>query len=257
VIAEKFTRSDQRFKLYHTSELLPITANWNFCFSKINPQSEYFKILPADDWIFPDFLSEMVRVMEEHPEAGHCSSYRLVDKDLESGGLDFYHGNSFRGKEMLIRQLKKELDVSSSVNSVLYRLSTLKELDYYPEIFQDEPFHQDTYLSYELLLGSDLGFVFQVLSYTRRHEDTVTSTVSSKLNTPLYFREFALSHYKSVDPSLEDEYKRIRIRYVYFLLKSKLLSRTKILNWHRDRLQRPVTFKEIVQAVLERILMRI
>ncbi|MEN8229375.1 MAG: glycosyltransferase family 2 protein [Bacteroidota bacterium] len=251
-IAEKYVKSDPRFKLFHTRELLPISENWNFCYSLINKDSRYFKLLPADDWITPEFISEMVRVMEKHEEVGICSSIRLVDKELRGEGLDFYKGNRFNGKDILIRQLKQELNVTSSINSVLYRNESLKKLSFFPEIFQDESFHQDTYLSYELLMQSDLGFVFQVLSYTRRHDDSVTSTVTSRLNTRLYFREFSLYHYKSIDPFLETEYRKVRIRYAYFMLKSWLFSRKASLEWHRNRLKRPIRIGEYLKALFRR-----
>lgn len=255
-IAEKYAKSDERFRLFHTTELLPISKNWNYCFSNISEQSVYFKLLPADDWITPNFISEMVELMEKHEGVGIASSYRLVDRVVKSEGLDFYKGQVFDGKEMLIKQLKKELDLTSSINSVLYRVSILKKISYYPVIFQDQSFHQDTFLSYELLLQSDLGFVYQVLSYTRRHDDSVTSKVTSKLNTRLYFWEFALFQYRSLHPSLETEYRKVRISYAYFLLKSKLRSRKKILAWHRDRLERPIKFNEYIIAVGRRLLLK-
>jgi len=256
VIAAKYTKLDARFKLFNTTELLPITDNWNFCFSNISKQAAYFKLLPADDWITPNFISEMVGVMEKHEEIGICSSYRLVDRKVKSDGLDYYQGQVFNGKELLIKQLRQDLNITSSINSVLYRMHVLKELSYYPEIFQDRAFHQDTFLSYELLSRSDLGFVYQVLSYTRRHEDSVTSTVTSKLNTRLFFWEFALFHYRSLDSSLETEYRKIRIRYAYFLMKSKLHGRKDTLNWHRKRLKRPIRFNEYLIAVGRRLLLK-
>jgi hypothetical protein len=135
-------------------------------------------------------------------------------------------------------------------------VTELKKLSYYPKIFRDASFHQDTFLSYELLAQSDLGFVFQVLSYTRRHDDSVTSKVTNKLNTRLYFWEFALFHYRSLDPSLEAEYRRIRISYAYLLLKSWFLSRKDTLKWHGDRLARPIRFKEYVAAAGRRLLLK-
>jgi len=251
-IAEKYVQMDSRFKLFHTAALLPITENWNFCYSQIDPESKYFKLLPADDWITPDFLSKMVNVMESYPEVGICSSIRLVDKELRGEGLDINQGSRFSGKEVLIGQLKQELNLTSSVNSVLYRNNSLRKLSYFPEIYQDESYHQDTFLSYELLMQFDLGFIFQVLSYTRRHEDSVTSTVTSRLNTRLYFREYSLFHYKSLDPSFEAEYKSVRARYAYFLLKCRLLSNKDSLNWHISRLKRPIKFKEYLRAMARR-----
>lgn len=251
-IAESYVNADPRFKLFHTRELLPITDNWNYVFSLIDVQARYFKLLPADDWITPQFITEMVRVMEEHEEVGISSSIRLVDTELRGEGLDIYSGNRFEGREILIRQLKQKLNVTSSINSVLYRIDALKKLSYYPVIFQDEAFHQDTFLSYELLMDWDLGYVFQVLSYTRRHESSITSTVTSKLNTRLYFREYSLHKYKALDPSLEADYKGTRLRYANFMMKNRLFSRTKALNWHLSRLQRPITFSEYANAFFRR-----
>lgn len=251
-IAEKYVKADPRFKLFHTEELLPITDNWNYCFSLRDGQAKYFKLLPADDWITPQFITDMVRVMEEHEEVGICSSIRLVDTELRGEGLDVYTGSRFKGKDILIRQLKQELNVTSSINSVLYRMDALKKLSYYPVIFQDEAFHQDTFLSYELLMEWDLGYVFQILSYTRRHDSSVTSTVTSKLNTRLYFREYSLHKYKFLDPELEIAYRGIRLRYANFMMKNRLFSRTKALNWHRSRMQRPITFSEYGKALFRR-----
>ncbi len=255
-VAEKYVKSDPRFKLFHTKELLPITDNWNFCYSLISDDASYFKLLPADDWITPNFISEMVDVMEKHPEVGICSSIRLVDKELRGEGLDINNGNRFDGKEVLIKQLKQELNVTSSVNSVLYRNESLKKLVYHPEIYQDEAFHQDTFLSYELLMQWDLGFIFQVLSYTRRHENTVTSTVTSKLNTRLYFREYALFKFKSIDSSLEEEYKKNRNRYAYFMFRTRISSDTRKLEWHQNRLKRPISTGEYLRAIFKHMLKR-
>lgn len=255
-IAERYVKVDPRFRLYHTDQLLPITENWNYCFSNISEVSKYFKLLPADDWLFPRFLSEMVTVMEHEPEVGICSSFRLVDREIKSEGLDYSQGNRFNGKDMLVAQLRRELNLTTSINAVLYRLDTLKQLSYYPEIFQDESFHQDTFLSFELLMKSDMGFVFQVLSYTRRHEDSVSSKVADKLNTKVYFWEFVLHHFRSIDPSLELEYKRVRIRYAYFFFKCRLFSLKKPLMWHRTRLVRPITFAEYLQAIIRRLMLK-
>jgi hypothetical protein len=91
-----------------------------------------------------------------------------------------------------------------------------------------------------------------VLSYTRRHDDSITSTVTSRLNTRMYFREYSLFHYKALDPSFEQEYKRVRARYAYFLLKCRILSRKDSLNWHLKRLERPIKFNEYLRAIARR-----
>jgi len=255
-IAQSYADGDQRFRLFHTDRLLPITENWNYCFSNISEGAKYFKLLPADDWIFPEFLTRMVEVMESEPGAGICSSFRLVDTILRSEGLDVYQGNRFPGKEILVRELRRELNITSSINAVLYRMETLRSLPYFPEIFRDEAFHQDTFLSYELLNRSDLGFVHQVLSYTRRHGESVTSTVTSKLNTRLYFMEYALHHFIRLDPALKEEYRKTRLRYAYFWFKTILFRRKTVLAWHRTRLTRTIKLVEYLQAIAARLLGR-
>jgi len=252
-IAADYVKKDNRFRLVHTDTLRPITENWNFCYANISQGSAYFKILPADDWLFPDYVSEMIGLMESSPGIGLCSCYCLADTQVGSGGLDYYEGNRFRGKEILVRQLKRNIDVTSSVTSVFYRTQSLRNYRHHPEIFQDGAFHIDTFLSFEILVNSDLGFVFQVLCYIRRHEESISSTVSSQKNTRIYFWEYALFRYKSMEPTLEAEYRKVRIRYAYFFLKSRLLSRDKILQWHRERLERPIKFWEYLMAFLRRI----
>jgi glycosyltransferase involved in cell wall biosynthesis len=252
-IAEEFVRKDKRFRLFHTGRLFSITDNWNFVFSNTNPNAAYFKILPADDWLFPDYLSEMIQVMERYPEAGQCCSYHLSDREIGSAGLDYYEGNLFKGEVLLISQLRGEMDITSSVTPVLYRTSTLKRSTFFPEIYQDVSFHIDTYLSFQILKNSDLAFVFKVLSYIRRHEASVTSTVTNVRQTRIYFWELVLFQFRSLDPALEIEYRKVRIRYAYFILKNTLLFRRSVLQWHQERLQRSITFLEYLQAIMRRI----
>ncbi|MCK4747329.1 MAG: glycosyltransferase family 2 protein [Bacteroidales bacterium] len=256
-IALQYVARDARFTLHETSELLPITPNWNFCFSKTNPGSKYFKLILADDWIFREYLEKMVDVLEKHPEAGFCSAFMIDDTHVSCDGLDIYKGNLFNGKEILVKQLKGDLIVTGSANTILYNRSVLEQLSYFPVIYQADTFHMDTYLSYELLNMADMGFVFQVLSYTRRHNETVTKNVTNQLKTGFFFQERALFDFKEIDPELGILYKRLRSRYAYSLLKHRLSRNRKLVSWHTENLKRPITFGEYVTAVLKRIINRL
>ena len=77
LIAKKFEEKDCRFKIIDNEEFVDMTTNFNLSFKYISEKAKYFKVVCADDWIFPDFIEKMVGVMEEHPNAGICASYRI------------------------------------------------------------------------------------------------------------------------------------------------------------------------------------
>lgn len=243
-IARRFVASDPRFRLEETDHLLPVDENWNYCYSVSNHGSKYFKIVPADDLLFPRFLSEMVEVLDKYPNAGFASSYIIDDTDVSCGGLDMMQGQVFPGQEILLKHLRGEMLVFGSANAVLYRTEHLKKLSEFPVIFQKDTFHFDTYLCYRLLSLSDLGFVFQVLSYTRRHHETITQNVANRMQTGYFFKERALYDFKYLDSGLEKYYKRHRSLYAHFYLKSRLDFHKSRAKWHREHIQRPFALHE-------------
>ncbi len=252
-IAEEFQAKDSRMKVITNSEHVNMTINFNNTVKPVSKDARYFKALCADDWIFPEYLSRMVEVMEKHPEAGFCSSYKLDNRIMQCEGLDYYKGPVFNGKDVLLDMLMQKYEVTGSETTVLYRIETLKKLDTYPLIFSDNSFHFDTELAYKLLCIADLAFVFQVLSFTRVHEDTLTATTSAKYTTSLNFRENTLFTYKSGNPMLEAEYRKLRVKYGWFLFQRKLAGDKKCLEWHRQHIppERRFRFPEMFKIVLK------
>jgi glycosyltransferase involved in cell wall biosynthesis len=249
-IVREFQETEKRIRLVENKTFVDQTTNWNISFSNSNPDALYFKILCADDWIFPEYLERMVKEMEEHVPAGLCSSYRLDETTIHCDGLDIYKGNFRNGKEILKNQLMNKIDVTGSVSTVLYRVSDLKKLDYCPEIFRPGIYHIDTVLAYDLLYVSDLCFVFQVLSFTRRHNETYTSTISIKFHTYHYFREMVLRKFKFMHDELNNEYQRIRLKYAYFIVKKWMCRDTDCIKWHKKYLTRKFSFGEYVKGFL-------
>ncbi len=183
---------------------------------------------------------------------GFCSSYRIDGERVRCDGLDYYGGNYYDGKDILIRQLKNQLDITGSINTLLYRKETLKNLDYYPEIFQPNIYHIDTILAYDVLAISNFAFVFEILSYTRRHNETYTSTISIRYRTDFYGKELLLRKFQDLDPSFNILYKKIRSEYAYFLFKSRLKNNKDCLNWHKKHLTKKFTISEYIKAFLTR-----
>jgi glycosyltransferase involved in cell wall biosynthesis len=59
---------DPRLSYVRHARDIGLTGNYNWCLERAD--TEYLFILPDDDLIAPDFLSETVAVLEEHPRAG-------------------------------------------------------------------------------------------------------------------------------------------------------------------------------------------
>jgi len=236
LIAEDFQRRDERFTVFTNPEFVDMTTNFNNTFKHVPPDSKYFKVVCADDWLFQEFLEKTVAVMEKHPEAGFCSAYRLDNRNVNCDGLNIYNGNLFRGSDILVDQLLGKIMITGSETTVLYRIETLKKIKEFPVIFSYNSYHFDTSLAYELLSIADLGYVFQVLSYTRRHEQTYTSKYVDRFHTNLNLQEKELFLYKDRFPELGNKYRRIRREYAWYMLKTHLKRDKKALEWHRLRL---------------------
>jgi glycosyltransferase involved in cell wall biosynthesis len=248
-IAEKIASKESRIKVITNEEFVPMTTNFNNTFKPVSGNTKYFKVVCADDWIFPDFVERMVEVMEKYPNAGICSAYRIDNKEVNCFGLDYYKGNVFEGKEVLHHQLSGNPDVLGSETTVMYRVETLKKIKGYPTIFSYNDYHHDTTLAYELLNISDLCFVFQVLSYTRRHEATFTSAYVGKHYTNLNMRVQELKKYLHLFPDLNLYYKKTRTLYGAFLLMSKFKGDKKTIEWHEKWLASDQKFTFAEQLV--------
>lgn len=231
-IAESFVKKDKRFRVVTNPEFVDMITNFNNTY-KYSNEGKYFKVVCADDWIFPEHLTEMVKLLEKYPQAGLCSSYRMDHVTVNCAGLNYYEGPIFDGKEVLKKQLLYQLDdLMGSETTLLIRTETLKQLDGYPTIYPHGIYHFDTSQAYELLHLSDLAFVFQVTSYTRRSEQTYTSLYSNRFSTHLNLREKELFKYKGMSEELEKEYKKERERYGYFYFKSRLKGDKECIEWH-------------------------
>jgi glycosyltransferase involved in cell wall biosynthesis len=237
VIAEAFEKKDPRFKVFTNDEFVDMIVNFNNTTKHVPEEADYFKVVCADDWLYPDYLKRMVALMEAHPQAGIALSFRLDHLRVGCAGLNIYEGPLFNGRQVLMRELRATLNVTGSETTALYRIETLRKLGNYPTIFTPDSYNFDTSLAYDLLNISDLVFDFQVLSYTRRHEDTFTSKYKDRFQTTINAREYELNRFKKQYPELISEYKGVRYRYGKEMLKKKLRRDREFLRWHKKWLQ--------------------
>jgi glycosyltransferase involved in cell wall biosynthesis len=250
-VAERFAKNDKRFKIFSNDTFVKMVRNWNIGCSRISDDTKYLKVLGADDWLFPECIEKMVEVLDKNPSVGVCSSYRLNDQRVDMDGLNIWDGNVFDGKAILQKQLTRQLDISGSNSTVMFSVYHLKKSPRFPFIFDEGAYHMDTELVYEMMNISDVGFVFQVLSYTRRHEKAHTTTEGIRYKTLYQFKEKILFEYKGQNAALNKMYKDIRQEYAYFLLCRRLKLDTATINWHKNYIVREFEPGEYILGVLK------
>jgi glycosyltransferase involved in cell wall biosynthesis len=249
-IAEAFVKKDKRFNLHHYDEYYPVVQNWNRIANHISPGAEYLKIVQADDLIDPVHLEEMIKVMVQYPTVGMVSSYRIDGKVVKCDGLDLMEGNFYKGKELLLRHLKEEVDISGSITTLLFRTRYLNQVPDYPKIFNEKDLHCDTLLAFHFMNLADVGFVFKVLSYTRWHKNAYTSLFNIKYSTFSNSKENRLFTFKHIHPSLNKIYRNHRKKYAYFYMMKKLSGNKPCYEWHKKYITRKFTFGEYLSAFL-------
>lgn len=170
-IAESFASFDPRIRYEHHDEFVRVIASYNRAYAAMSPDSVYCKTIGADDWLYPECLERMVECAEAHPSVGIVSAYRLVGDRVELDGLP--HDRSvFNGREIIAQSLVGTLSVLGSPTSTLLRSDLVRSRNPFNEVsFR----HADTEAAYWVLQRSDMGFVHQVLTFTRRPEQSEQS----------------------------------------------------------------------------------
>jgi glycosyltransferase involved in cell wall biosynthesis len=164
-VVARIAAGDSRFRLVRASQHVGIYANHNRALGEASVDARYVKVLHADDRLAPGCLDLMVAVAERHPEVGVVGGWRLYGqrRDLDSLPVD---REVFDGREIVRRSLTGGPYVTGSPSSLLLRTSLLGTR----RAFYDESiWHSDTEAIYDALRRSDLGFVHEVVTFTRLH----------------------------------------------------------------------------------------
>jgi len=235
-IARSYAARDPRIRVVSNSVFLPVIQNWNTALRQISSESKYCKVVHADDWLFPNCLSEMVSLMEAHPSVGLTSSYRLVEAKVTLDGLP-YPSTTVCGREICRGSLLKQFYVFGSPTSLLMRCDLVRRKH---DFYNSANLHADTEVCFELLRDSDFGFVHQVLTFTRRHNEATTS-YARRLNTFLAGDLTCLVRYGPEYLSNEEYQQRFRRAmngYYRFLARKFLAGKAtqELWTYHRTEL---------------------
>ena len=241
-IARRFAADDSRIRYERHDEFVDAVASHNRAFAQVGPKTDYCKVVGADDWLYPNCLSSMVQLAEEHPEVGVVGSYRLTERgvDLTGRGRIPYWQTTMNGRDVVSGELRERLTVLGSPTSLLLRADLLRKRHpfYSPSLR-----HADTEAGLWGLMHSDFGVVHQVLTYSRPSPASETA-VSDRLASSPAERLWCLVHY-GPNAMTPDEYRsELRMRLgLYVRMHAKLaLFRSKLSNpalreFHRRRIE--------------------
>jgi glycosyltransferase involved in cell wall biosynthesis len=174
-IARTYAERDRRVRVVaHHEHLAHLIANWNRSMREVAPEAAYVKVVHADDWLFAECLERMVGVAEQNPSVGLIGAYRLDEDRVNLDGLPpsitVVPGRDVARSFLLGGPLPF---LFGSPTSVLVRAELIRRRD---RFYNERNLHADSEACLEVLSESDFGFVHQVLTYTRRHNEAMTSS---------------------------------------------------------------------------------
>lgn len=171
-IAEEYAKSDSRVRVHHNRDFLDLIPNWNHAMRQISCESKYCKVVHADDTLFPSCLESMVGLAEENPKVGVVGSYRVLGRSPSPAPAVPLSCTVVTGDEVVRATLRAEYSLFGSPSSVMIRSDLVRSRD----PFYDEDFlHSDKLVCLDLMRDHDFGFVHEMLTYTRLHDESQTT----------------------------------------------------------------------------------
>jgi glycosyltransferase involved in cell wall biosynthesis len=235
-IAERYAEKDSRIRVHANATFVDVLRNHNIAFRQVSPVAAYCKVVQADDWLFPECIERMVAVGEAHPTVGIVGAYRLDGAKVDCDGLP-YPSPIVPGRELCRATLLGGPGVFGSPTSILIRADQVRSREAF---FDESDIHADTASCFEVLRSTDFGFVHQVLTFTRRREESQT-TVAEERNSYL---PSALRHLAKHGPVFLSEAERAAVaatllRFYYrFLARSVLEGRGReFWAYHRQQME--------------------
>lgn len=172
-IAERFAAEDSRIRLIDNDAFVGQLENYNGAFARISADSKYVKMVQADDAIFPECIARMVELAERESTIALVSSLYLFGDQLRGGGID-RHVSRLSGREACRRMLLERRELTGSQTTVLYRADVVRAKRSFYSLGR---LFADTDAAFEILSEHDLGYVHQVLSFSRLGNESVLTSV--------------------------------------------------------------------------------
>ena len=144
----------------------------------MSSESKYCKVVHADDWLFPECIMKMVELAEANPKVAIVCSYGLRNEHVSWDGLP-YPSTVISGREICRNTFLGGPYVFGSPTSMLIRSDEVRKR---PAFYNEANPECDIEACLDILRNSDLGFVHQVLTFTRDHAEA-ESSFNNRLGT--------------------------------------------------------------------------
>jgi glycosyltransferase involved in cell wall biosynthesis len=177
-IAKQYAKNDSRIKVCRNEKLIDVIENHNKSYQKISLKSKYCKLLHSDDFMFPSCLEEMIGLAERHPKIGIVGAYSIVGKKVRNEGLQ-YASKEVNGHTIARQTLLGKFYLFWSPSSLMIRSDLIRSRNpfYNPELL-----HADVDSLYILLRSWNFGFVHQILTFVRVHDNSLTTILTKPMN---------------------------------------------------------------------------
>ena len=250
-IARHYAQQDARIHIHNNDEFLKQFQNWNHAMRQISPESKYCKVVHADDWLFPECLARMVEVAEANPSVGIVGAYRLDEDRVNLDGLP-YPSTVIPGRDICRLSLLSGPSVFGSPTALLIRSDIIRSRETF---YNESILHADKEVCFDILQHADFGFVHQVLTFTRRHNESLTS-LTHRFNTRRLANLIIFLKYGPIYLSREEYEKRLEQvleNYYRFLAKSVFDLREKeFWTYHRNGLEKlgyPLSMAKLIKTL--------
>jgi glycosyltransferase involved in cell wall biosynthesis len=176
-IAREYAEMDPRIKVQSNEEFVGAIENHNRAFRSISPEAKYCKLVSADDWLYPECIAKLVDVAERHPSVGLVGAYSVNADGVRTGGIPIAE-EVLPGREAARLCLLGEIHSFWTPSILLYRATLVRAADpFYPGSAPSS----DVEACLNCLQQANLGFVHQVLSFERLHDDMITAKTTNAL----------------------------------------------------------------------------
>lgn len=172
-IANHYAKQDKRINVVTNDRFVSAIDNHNIAVRQISNASRYCKLVSADDWIYPESISKLVDLAECYPGVGIVQAYAVNDNGVRWPALPF--GSCiFDGREICRLYLLGKIEFAGIPSSMLYRSSLVRSYD---PFFPGSNPSADAAACLNCLKTCDFGFVHQILSFERIHNEAITAKV--------------------------------------------------------------------------------
>lgn len=257
-IATQYSAKDSRIRIVRNKAHLALMPNLNHSMRQISIKSEYCKVVHADDWLFPECLEKMVQAAQQDRSIGIVGSYRLDEDRVNLDGLPYTEG-CIPGRKVCRHIFLTNRFLFGSPSSILLRSEEIRKRE---SFYNENHIHADTEVCFEILKTANFAFVNQVLTYTRRHNESETS-ISKLFNTykPAklkFIKEFGSfyltqkEHDTIFKKQLKDYFRWLSRKLFSLWILNRMEHRSEFLKYHQSAMEEigcPLKFKTLIKPL--------